>query len=235
MFALSVEVNLAISVLKLSKEGSVLIEDVKKDARLPSSVTCKLLKKMQNQGLIYLRDEVIEADSNRRVKLAINAVSLGADVQNISNLLRWQEFEEITALVLRNNGYEVQKNVRFKVGQRRREIDVVGCRRPLVLCFDCKHWGKAVSPSSLRKIVDAQIDRTMAFADSFPNAKLNFPCVLWEKAKFIPIVLLLMPNAYKYCHEVPIVPVLKLQEFVLQLPVYTHEVKFFSKKFQSLC
>ena len=231
---MSVERNLVISALKLTKNGSSLIEDVNKDAHVPLAVAYKLLQKMQNDDLINLRDGSIETDSTGRLQLAVKGIALGADIEVISNLLCWQEFEEIAAYALKNNGYSVQNNVRFKQGGRRWEIDVVGCKKPLVVCVDCKHWGHAIAASALTKIVDTQVDRTEAFADFLPNIKLQMSCTQWEKAKFVPVVLSLVQGAYKYVHEVPVVPVLKLQDFINQLPLYTEELKVYPKTFPSL-
>ncbi len=148
---MSVERNLLISLLKLTKKGPVLIESVNKEARIPSTVSLELLEKLQNENLIYLKPDSVEVDSNSRLKLAVKAASLGADVEHISDLLCWQEFEEIAALALKNNGYVVQNNVRFKHGAKRWEIDVVGCKKPLVICIDCKHWQHAISPFSFEE------------------------------------------------------------------------------------
>jgi len=230
---MSVERNLVISLLKLSKEGTVLIESVNKEARIPSSVTLKLLDKFQNENLIYLKPNSIEVDSNNRLKLAVKAASLGADIEHISDLLCWQEFEEIAALALKNNGYVVKNNVRFKHEGKRWEIDVVGCKKPLVICIDCKHWQRAISLSALHKIVDLQNQRTLALADSLPNIALKLESAKWEKAKFIPAVLSLIPSAYKFCQKVPVVPVLQLQDFICQLPAYTESLKFFPKTFKN--
>jgi len=76
----SVERNLLISLLKLTKEGPVLIENVNKEARIPSSVSLELLEKLQNEDLIYLKNGAVEVDSNSRLKLAVKATSLGAVV-----------------------------------------------------------------------------------------------------------------------------------------------------------
>jgi Holliday junction resolvase-like predicted endonuclease len=230
----SVERNLVISILKLTKNGVALNEDVNRDAHLPSTVAYKLLQKMQSDELINLQDGTIKTETTGRLQLAVKAVALGADIEVISNLLCWQEFEEIAAYALKNNGYTVQKNVRFKHGGRRWEIDVVGCKKPLVVCVDCKHWGHAIAASALTKIVDSQVNRTEAFADFLPNPKLQIPCLKWEKAKFVPVVLSLMQGAYKFVHEVPIVPVLRLQDFINQLPLYTEELKVYPKTFPSL-
>jgi Holliday junction resolvase-like predicted endonuclease len=230
----SVERNLVISLLKLTKERFVLIESVKNDAHIPLTIALKLLGKLQNAGLIYLKQGIIEVDSNSRLKLAVKAVSLGADVEHISNLLCWQEFEEIAALALKNNGYIVENNVRFKHAGRKWEVDVVGCRKPLVICIDCKHWQRGMAPSVLKRIVDAQVERTRALADSLPNINLKLECTKWDKAKFVPSVLSLIPSAFKFYDKVPVVPVLQLQDFINQLPAYTESLKFFPKTFNSL-
>ena len=234
MSRLSVERNLLISLLKLTKEGTTLIKDVNVEARLPSTVCIKLLQKMQKENLIYLEGDKVEVDTENRLKIAVKAVSLGADIQNISDTLKWQEFEEIAAIALKINGYVVKKNLRFTHGGRRYEIDVVGCRKPLVVCIDCKRWQRAIAASALRKIVEEQSQRTEALADTLPNLKLDLECTKWEKAKFVPAVLSLVPGAYKFYYEVPVVPVLSLQDFIGQLPLYMETVKCFPKKFSTL-
>jgi Holliday junction resolvase-like predicted endonuclease len=231
---MSIENNLIISLLKLTKEGPALIENVKNDTRIPLATTMKLLEKLQTEGLVYLKHDTIEADANLRLKLAVKAEAQGADVERVSNLLHWQEFEAIAAATLRKNGYAVSNNVRFKHAGRKWEVDVVGCRKPLVICIDCKHWQHAIAPSTLQKIVDAQVERTRALADSLPNISLKLECAKWSDAKFVPSILSLFPNSFKFYGEVPIVPILQLQDFINQLPAYTGSVKFFHRSFNSL-
>jgi len=231
---LSIECKLIISLLKLTKNEAVLIETVNTDARLPLGTSIKLLQKMQNEGLVYLKSEKVEVDNNNRLKLAIKAASLGADMQNLSHLLCWQEFEEMAAFALRNNGYLVTNNVRFKSGNRRWEMDVIGCKKPLVICIDCKHWQHSIAPSTLEKIVDAQIQRTEALACCLPNPKLKLECTKWKEAKFTPAVLSLMPSSFKFVDNVPVVPILQMLDFILQLPVYMDLVMFLTKTFCSL-
>ena len=229
-----VELNLLISLLKLSENGSVLIESVKRDARIPADVTEKLLRNLQNQGLVYLKGDMVEADTFSRLKLAVKAVSLGGDVESVSSLLCWQEFEEIAALALRNNGYTVAKNVRFNHAGRKWEIDVVGCKKPMVVCIDCKHYHHGMSPSAMQKIAEAQAQRTKALADTLPNVKIKLDCGSWNKAKFVPAILSLLPSRAKFYDEVPIVPVLQLQDFISQLPAQVEVLAYFQKEFSHL-
>jgi len=229
-----VERDLLISLLKLTKDGSVLIEGVKKDAKLTSGIVRNLLGKLQNEGIVYVNQDTVEADSYSRLKLAVKAVAMGADVEYVSNMLSWQEFEDISAVALERNGYSVAKNVRFKHVARKWEIDIVGCRKPVAICIDCKHWRRGTSPSALRRITEAQVERTRALADVLPNVSLELECTKWDKAKFVPAILTLMPVSFKFYDKVPIVPVLQLQDFLSQLPAYTESLKYFMKTFNHL-
>ena len=229
-----VERNLIMSLLKLTKDGPVLIEIVKKDSRITSDIAIKLLEKLQKECLIYLSNDKVEASNEGRLLLAVKAASLGMDVEQVSSFLPWQEFESIATLALKNNGYEIAKNVRFKHAGRRWEIDVVGCRKPLVVCVDCKHYHHGLSPSVMNKIADAQVERTRALAEALPNVALKVDCAKWIKAKFVPVVLSLLPASFKFCGNVPIVPVLQLQDFLSQLPAYAHSLTCFQKVFNHL-
>jgi Holliday junction resolvase-like predicted endonuclease len=231
---MSVERNLLISLLKLTKGGPVLIKTVKNEARIPSTTASKLMEKLQNEGLIYLKQESVDVDSGMRLKLAVKAASLGSDLEHISTLLCWQEFEEIAAFAFKNNGYMVANNVRFKNTGHKWELDIVGCKKPLVICIDCKHWQHAIAPSALRKIVDSQVERTRAFADSLPNLSLNIECTRWSNAKFVPAVLSLIPSVFKFYNKVPVVPVLQLQDFLNQILAQMERLKSFSKSFNNL-
>jgi Holliday junction resolvase-like predicted endonuclease len=232
---MSIEGDLIISILKLTVNGSVSRERINKDAKIASDITLKLLRRLQNDGMVYLRDNIVEADDSCRLKLAVKAVALGADIERISDFLRWQEFEDIAAIALERNGYVVAKNVRFKCAGRKWEIDIVGCKKPLVICIDCKHWRHGMSPSALKKIVEAQVERTRALSESLPNISLKIECAKWGKAKLVPAILVLIPGSFKFYDKIPIVPVLQLQDFLSQLPAYVESLKYFLREFNHLC
>ena len=229
-----VERNLIISILKLTRNGPTSLEDAKKDSRLPSDTLIELLEKLQTEDLLKLNGNNVEADSAIRLKLAVKAVSLGADVEAVSGFLGWQEFESIAATALKNNGYAVLQNLHFKHAARKWEIDVVGCRKPLVICLDCKDWHRGLSPSAIRRIVEAQVERARALADALPNVSIGIECAKWSRATFVPAILVLLPSRFKFCDGVPIVPVLQLQDFLNQLPLELESLKYFQKEFTHL-
>jgi len=216
---LEIELNLLIALLKMTRGGSVFIGDVKRDVRIASDIVMDMLKKLHVESAIYLDDDVVQADTTMRMQLAIKALSIGADFESVSRFLQWQEFEEIAGIVLDRYGYVVQKNVRFKHAMKRMEIDVVGCRDPIVVCVDCKHWQRTLSPSSLMRIGEAQAERTEALAESLPIVSSNLVCQKWRKGRFVPVILSLFPGNPRFRDNVPVVPVLKFQDFVNQLSV----------------
>ncbi|MDR1993131.1 MAG: NERD domain-containing protein [Nitrososphaerota archaeon] len=228
------EGKMLIAVLKATQCFPYTLEEVNKAATLPRCICIQLLEKMQNENLIEIINNIIYADSQSRIKIALAAINLGADIQKISTLLSWREFEEITAQALKYNGYTIHKNLYFKHKTNRYEIDIVGCRKPLTICIDCKHWTHTIAPSTLKKIIDEQIQRTQALADSLPNTKLTLDCIQWEKTQFIPAVLSLMPNTGKFYNQVPVVPILSFQDFINQLPFNIENVYQYPKKFVTL-
>lgn len=231
---MAIERDLLISLLKLTKHGHVLTKNVNKDTKIASDIALKLLERLQNEGLIYLKKDFVELNSDSRLRLALKAVSLGANVERVSRLLHWQEFEDIASVALERNGYVTAKNVRFKHGARRWEIDIVGCRKPLVLCIDCKRWQRGITASALGKIVEAQVARTKALTDILPSPTVKVKCVKWQRAKFVPVILSLVSSSFKFYAGVPVVPVLQLQDFLVQLPAYVEEFTFFTKEFSHL-
>jgi Holliday junction resolvase-like predicted endonuclease len=227
---MDIERELIISILKLTKNGPIGIELVRKDAKIPSAIAEDLFKKLQNDGLLYLQNRVIDVDSLKRLKLAVHAIELGGDVERVSGFLDWREFENIAAIAFERNGYSVARNLRFKHAGRRWEMDIVGCKKPIVACVDCKHWHHGMYPSAIRRVVKEQVERTCALAKSMPKLTEKIDCASWNIVKLLPAVLSLTAVRSKFYNKVPIVPVLQLQDFLNQLPAYMDSLKHFSKR-----
>jgi Holliday junction resolvase-like predicted endonuclease len=224
---MTIERKLIISILKLTKTGPVSYEVVKKDARIPSDLIKTLLEKLENLGLLYVQNQNINVDNLNRLKLAIHALHLGADLENVGSLLDWKEFEAITAIAFERNGYIAKKNLRFKHGGRRWEIDILVGKEPILVCVDCKHWHHGMYPSATRRIVEEQVQRTRALADSWPRLTGKTGFESWTTAKLLPAVLSLTKPRFKFHNKVPIVPILQIQDFIGQLPGHIDSLKHF--------
>jgi len=194
----------------------------------PPDIGSELLGKLQHEGFLYVHEGKIEANSVQRAMLAVKALELGADKETVSDLLQWREFEKMAALALQTYGYDIATNVRFRHGGRRWEMDVIGWHKPLVVCIDCKHWHR-LSPSKVKAAVEDQMKRTLAFSESPQASPSGMDCFSWSDAKFVPVVLSLIPLGFKYHERIPVVPVLQLQDFLTQLPLQLDSMRWFSK------
>ena len=227
---MDIERELIISILKLTKNRHIGIELVRKDAKIPSAIAEDLIRKLQNNGLLYLQNKLVEVNSLKRLKLAVHAIELGGDVERVSGFLDWKEFENIAAIAFERNGYSVKRNLRFKHAGRKWEMDITACKKPIVACVDCKHWHHGMYPSAIRRIVEEQVERTSALAEFLPKLTKKIECTSWSRVKLVPAILSLTTIRSKFYNKVPIVPVLQLQDFLNQLPAYVDSLKHFSKR-----
>jgi hypothetical protein len=170
---------------------------------------------------------------SQRVAIAIRAVQVGADFERACRWLSWREFESIAAEAFVANDYRVARNFRFRQAQRRWEIDILGFKKPFIICIDCKHW-KRWGRSATMKSVTSQIKRTEALADASHIYLEKAGIKEWETAILVPTVLSLMTGPDKFYDQVPIVPIFQLQDFITELPSEIHLLKCFRRKLSKL-
>lgn len=224
---MTVERNLLRSILKLTKRGPIEKTLISRDAQIPVQIVDDMLKDFSKAGFIQLRGKVIEASLNQRVKIAIHAVRLGADFESVCNFLEWNEFEKIAATTFEFNHFNVIKGLRFKSAGRRWEVDVLGCREPIIVSADCKHWHHGWTKSAITKTIDAQMKRTQALANAVPTLREKMGLADWKEATLIPMVLSLFPAPLKFHRNTPVVPILQLQDFLNELPAHIDSMTHF--------
>lgn len=226
---MAVERDLLVSVLKLTKDGPVQRELISKDARVSTQVGDELLSKLSQARFFKWKGKAIEASPHQRVKIAIRAIRLGADLERACKFLRWNEFENIAAGAFEANNFTVMKHFRFRWAGRRWEIDILGCREPMVACVDCKHWRRGWGRSAIIRAVEAQVERTRALTEAFPSLHKEVGLANWKRATLVPAVLSLVPGPFKFYNNVPVVPILQLRNFLNELPAHaTSLTRFFA-------
>jgi len=224
---MTVERKLLRSILKLTKRGPIEKTLISRDAQIPVQIADDMLKDFSKAGFIQLRGKVIEASLNQRVKIAIHAVRLGADFESVCNFLEWNEFEKIAATTFEFNHFNVIKGLRFKWAGKRWEVDVLGCREPIIVSADCKHWHHGWTRSAITKTIDAQMKRTQALANAVPTLREKIGLADWKEATLIPMVLSLFPAPLKFYRNTPVVPILQLQDFLNELPAHIDSMTHF--------
>ncbi len=216
---MTIEKSILLSLLRCTNQSPVSRQALVKFSRLPAEAAEQALSKFKQMALYEEHRGTVEASPSQRIRMAIHVLQLGADFQTICSLLSWTEFEGIAAQALETNGYRVIRNLHFRNKTKKWEIDVIGTRKPLVLCVDCKHWKHGWQSAASLKAVEAQIERTKAFADVLPNYSKRVRLEAWHTATFIPLILSLLPGPEKFHSKVPVVPILQLQDFINGVPL----------------
>lgn len=229
------EREILVSILQAtSKDRCVRIEDVSRGLRFPKDLINRILEGFRNKGLMELGGGILLITSELRMKMAVRAIELGADVERVSRFLNWDEFEELSTLAFKKNGFQVKKNFRFSWMKRRWEVDVLGIRKPVVISADCKHWQRGWSGAASIRAAEKQVERTEALAEASVSKIIRSRIGIddWKHAYFIPIILSLAPSRHKFYEKTPIVPIMQLKDFLQNIIVYIDEVNAFHVIFQ---
>lgn len=148
-----------------------------------------------------------DGDSTSPVLVAYSLLKTDFQVDEVSRLLSWQEFESLAGAILRASGYEVREDVRIR--RPRAQIDVVAKGLSLILSIDCKHYRRAQGPSFLEKMALAQLRRSSllrrAYGDPRPIASMIL-CESEPKGRFV--------------RGVAVVPIRTLRSFLNSLDSY---------------
>ncbi len=228
---MNVEREILITVLKLTKRGPVDYSLVGKDARIPVQTVEASLRRLAAEGIVKRKGKVIQASPDQRVRIAVEALRLGADSERVCALLEWREFESIATEAFEVYEYRVVRNLRFKDNSGKRwEIDLLACRQPSILSVDCKHWQHKWTKAPIVAVAEQHVERTRAFTESLPSFYEKIGLSEWGQARVTPVILSLIQGPIKFHHETPIVSVLQLQGFLSEMPAYADSLTHFRQK-----
>jgi len=137
------------------------------------------------------------------VEAVIEEIRKAKDIEDVLAKYDWKSFEEFVEFVFQQHDFDTKRNFRFKT-EKRYEIDVLA-EREVIVCVDCKKWGKGrYKRSSLLKAAERQKERVDAFKKFSGTKKQVFP-----------IIVTLMDEVLE--DDMLVLPVWKLNEFLLEL------------------
>jgi len=134
-------------------------------------------------------------------------LKLDFQVEQVSTLLSWQEFEQLAALLFRAAGFQVRANL--VLTKPRAQIDVVAFGESSVLSVDCKHYRREQGQSALEKAALAQLRRS-----SLLRRKSN------DSRPIGSVILSMSEPDGKFVKGVAVVPVRTLRSFLNSLDTY---------------
>lgn len=155
---------------------------------------------LSNNGIGTSSGTRILFSNEDKLKIAILAIKMGCDIEQISKKLTWKDFEALTSKILRLSGYKTAIHVTFL--KPRMEIDVVGLKSQFAITVDCKHWKHAsISVLSLLYKKTNRQDKNLAYKRS-------------NISSAIPIILTLHSTKVRFINGTPIVPITEFISFL---------------------
>ncbi|MDP6857968.1 MAG: restriction endonuclease [Candidatus Nitrosopelagicus sp.] len=179
--------------------GGVSEHDFSTASEIDEFSAKELLQIFIQNGIGILDENIVEFQNSDRIRASIFAIRNGANIEDVSEFLSWQNFEELVSRILYENGFHVQKNLILT--KPRMEIDVVGIKLGISILIDCKHW-KRMTQSALNEIVRKQVERVKKYVQKT------------ESAPAIPVIVTLHQEKVDFVNQVPIVPVMQLSSFL---------------------
>ena len=159
----------------------------------------ELLHIFVQNGIGEFDENIVKFQNSDKIHASVFAITNGASIEDVSEFLSWQDFEELVSRILDENGFQVQKNLMLT--KPRMEIDVVGIKLGIAILIDCKHW-KKMSKSALNDIVDKQIERVKNYVKKT------------ESTSAVPVIVTLHQEKVNFVNRVPIVPIIQLSSFL---------------------
>ncbi len=112
----------------------------------------------------------------------------------------WQSFESVAGKIFEANDFSVEVNKVKVENRKRRQFDVIAKRGNLTIAVDCKRWDKdRYKTSALKDAVEKHIERTKFLSSGA-----------------LPLIVTLYDEAIYFHDDVPIVPIQKLNTFILE-------------------
>ncbi len=209
--------DLLLSILSATREyPETSVEKLAILCKHPPNLMATQLKSLEDAHLLQYDRIHGNVNVSHRLNIAIEAVNLGADMERVSRLLTWQEFEEISKESLESTGFKTRRHTVFKWLTRRYEIDLLGMKEPIIIVADCKRWRRNQA-SRLNAAANEQLLRTEAFQRFLPEHLHQFGLQTWRSIQLIPAIIEIATREATLFDGVPIVPVLKLRSFLDQI------------------
>lgn len=154
------------------------------------------------------------------VKLALELIGLGLDVELVSKSLNWRDFESLVGEYLGLNNYYVIKNLRFS--NRRFEVDVLGIDQvsALAVAIDCKHWSPGYGKRGRITNIASEHRAKVEELSKGCRQLLSKHRLLSSVEVFIPIIVTLTDIVRGYVGGSFVVPILRFNDFIANVRYY---------------
>jgi len=223
IFATKLSENLQSSVIDellvkslVTMPNNLSIDKFQELCEITSRATTKeLLTYLIGLGIGHLSKDSVSFSEKDKLDTILLVMKQGCDPEHVSKKLRWIDFELFTSLLIKSAGYTFERNVVFN--KPRIQIDVIGFYHKIALLIDCKHWMK-IYDFNVSRFSLYQIRRARIFLDKRQ-----------EIEAVIPIIVTLHESQCSFFDKIPIVPISRFMQFLLNFPFYLDKLELIQR------
>jgi hypothetical protein len=178
---------------------------------------------MEKFNIHQNKDGSFVISREKRIELAMSLVRRGQDIAEVINLLTWKDFEGFIANILTEHGFRCIESFRRRGNAliKGMEIDVIGVRGQNILSVDAKMWGlRRGKLSAIRLAAEKQKERTQRLFSQQEALMKRLPIVATKEYVAYPIIVTWLIEEVELHEGVPVVPVFKFNQFVLDFDQY---------------
>ena len=207
------EITQAITeILRQTKEGGEV------------SSTGSLTEEVLDQLGVSLSSGIpIQVNRTQRIDLARRAVKEGANIADVVDLLTWKDFEGFVASILSENTYRCVESYRRRGNSliQGMEIDVIGVKGNTIISIDAKMWSiRSGKASALKTAAEKQKKRTLELSEELDKLSKKMGTLTERKYSLFPVLVTWLVEEVELHEGVPVVPIFKLNSFILDLDQY---------------
>jgi hypothetical protein len=199
-------------ILRQTKENEVI--------RGTTSFDSEVIK---NFNIHQSKDGSFVVSREKRIELAMSLVRRGQDFAEVINLLTWKDFEGFIASILTKHGFRCTESFRRRGNAliKGMEIDVLGVRGQSVLSIDAKMWGlRRGKSSAIRSAAEKQKERTQRLFSQQEALMERLPIAAAKEYAVYPVIVTWLVEEVELHDGVPVVPVFKFNQFILDFDQY---------------
>ena len=207
------EITQAITeILRQTKEGGEV------------SSTGSLTEEVLDQLGVSLSSGIpIQVNRTQRIDLARRAVKEGANIADVVDLLTWKDFEGFVASILSENTYRCVERYRRRGNSliQGMEIDVIGVKGNTIISIDAKMWSiRSGKASALKTAAEKQKKRTLELSEELNKLSEKMGTLTERTYRLFPVLVTWLVEEVELHEGVPVVPIFKLNSFILDLDQY---------------
>jgi hypothetical protein len=210
-----------------------ILEQCKEDGRIPHPKEDHIRFLIAN-GMGQKKEDGWLISREERIDIAMALMAEGVDAEKVVQHMTWKDFEGLVAGILERNGYRCIESFR-RVGDEEikgMEIDVIGIKGQKILSVDAKMWGIRKGKSSALKLAaEEQFERTKRLCNQLDMISQKIGDLEPGNYELTPVLVTWFVEDIQFHEGVPMVPVFKLNSFVLELVRYHSLIKHLEASF----